>query len=369
MRRLLIFLLFTSLTACGPRVGEAFLRAKASGDRARSAGRYEEAVLAYREAADSAQRRRDRDEALFLEAGIHQRAGDLAKAAEVYRLLQAESPEGERTPRAAFELAWIEIDSGNVDEGHALLEGALFAHPRSGPARRALGRHLAHLEARSGHRGALAWIEQALPKLGDSALGENLRYERAKRLEALGELEVARDAFVDCAKRHPYPFGSLFDDALWHASRIDEALGRHELAIADLEELLRHREVSTFNGSYERPRYSAAQMRIAELYRDHIGDRPAARRAFRKLYAEHTTSILRDDALWEEAKLAREDGDLDEACSLVAKLAKEFAESRYAACAHLLCESARAGDAPNACRPYIARTYGRPDDAEAGDAN
>lgn len=359
MRRVLTLLLIAGGISCAPNVGEAFLKAKAEGDRARSAGRYEESARSYREAADSARRRRDRDEALFLEAGIHKRARDWDKAAEVYRLLQEESPEGERTPRAAFELAFMEIERGDREDGHALLERALFAYPRSGPSRRALGRHLEYLVERGGPRHALSFIDDSLPGLGDSPLGENLRYERAKLLQSLGELEAARDAFVDCAKRHPYPFGSLFDDALWHASLIDEQLGRHELAISDLEELLRHREVSTFSGSYERPRYSPAQMRIAELYRDRIGNLAAARRAFHKLYAEHSTSVLRDDALWEEAKLARAEGLLAEACGLATTLVNELPDSRYAACAHLLCESLRLPEGQNECRPYIERTYGR----------
>lgn len=359
MRRLLIVALAWAASACAPSVGEGFLRAKASGDRAQSAGRYEEAARAYREAADSARRPRDRDEALFLEAGTHRRARDTAKAAAVYRMLIAESPRGERTPRASFELAWIEIETGDVDEGHAMLERALRSYPRSGPARRGLDRLLSHLEDRGGARAALAWIDAALIDLGTSALGENLRYERAKRLESLGDLEAARDAFVDCAERHPYPFGSLFDDALFRASLLDEALGRYELAISDLEKMLHHREASTFNGSYERPRYSPAQMRIAELYRDRLGDNRAARREFHKLFREHATSILRDDALWEEAKLARADGDADEACSRIATLIRELPESRYVGCARLVCETAVVPEGSNACRPYIAETYGR----------
>lgn len=358
MRNALILLAIASAAACAPNVGEAFLQSKAAGDRALSAGRYEEAAHAYQEAADAARRPRDRDEALFLEANVYRRARDWEKAKAAYRALLAESPEGDRAARATYELAWIEIETGNRDEGFAMLEGALFAHPDAGPARRALKRFLAHLEEREDTRAAIAWIDRSLDSFRGSALEENLRYERAKLLESLGELAAARDAYVDCARRHPYPFGSLFDDALWNASMLDEALGRYELAIQDLEELLRHREASTLTGSYERPRYADAQMRIAELYRDRIGDLQAARRAFHTLYAAHQTSRLRDDALWEEAKIARQLGDLEAACSLTSRLRREFPESRYAGCAKLLCESAPV-DPQNECRPYITKTYGR----------
>lgn len=367
MRRFLSILLLVGVAACAPSVGEGFLRAKAAGDRAHSAGRYEEAARAYREAADQAKRRRDRDEALFLAAGMQQRAGATGTSAEVYRLLITESPHGERTPRAAFELAWMEIDAGHADAGYTMLERAIRAYPGAGTARRGLERYLAHLDERGGPRAALAFIDAALGDLGDSELDENLRYARAKRLEALGQLEAARDAYVDCAKRHPYPFGSLFDDALFHASRLEEALGRYDAAISHLNEMLRHRETSTFNGSYERPRYSAAKMRIAELYRDKIRDHRAARRTFHELYESHTTSVLRDDALWEEAKLAREDGDIGEACSRIELLVRTLPDSRYVPCARLVCETARLPEGTKDCRPYITRMHGRQDVESAED--
>lgn len=357
MRLPLILLFMSTLAACAPNVGEAFLQAKASADRARAAGRYEEAARGYREAAEKAQRRRDRDEALFLEAGIHQRSGNLREAAEVYRSLISESPNGERAPRAHYELAWIEIESGGENEGYAKLKDALLAHPRAGVARRALGRYLDFLDESQGERASLLFLEETLARGGDDpALGENLLYERAKRLESLGELAAARDSFLDCARRYPYPFGSLFDDALFRASLIDERLGRYEAAIEHLEELLKYREVSTLNGSYERARYAEAQMRIAELYRDKFGDSASARRAFHKLYSDHETSLLRDDALWEEAKLALLDGDTKAACERVELLVRDLPESRYAACAHLLCEGARPPERADDCRAYIARS-------------
>lgn len=96
-------------------------------------------------------------------------------------------------------------------------------------------------------------------------------------------------------------------------------------------------------------------MRIAELYRDKLHDHAAARREFHKLYVEHTTSVLRDDALWAEAQLAREDGDQGEACSLVAKLGREFPQSRFVACGPLVCEKATVPKGLRPCAGYIER--------------
>src|SRR6185436_21099364 len=99
-------------------------------------------------------------------------------------------------------------------------------------------------------------------------------------------------------------------------------------AIAHLRRMLAVREPSTFAGSYERLRFSPAQYRIAVLYRDALHDNASARREFHRLYADHTTSILRDDALWEEAKIALADRDQPAACSLVGTLVREFKDSR-----------------------------------------
>jgi hypothetical protein len=107
-------------------------------------------------------------------------------------------------------------------------------------------------------------------------------------------------------------------------------------------------------------------MRIAELYRDKLHDHRTARKEFHAVYAAHPTSILRDDALWAEARLAHADGDTSEACSLVTSLRKEFADSRYARCAHVLCATMKPATNERQCADYIERQV-RGDDV-GGDA-
>src|SRR5262249_10557047 len=157
------------------------------------------------------------------------------------------------------------------------------------------------------------------------------RFARARSLAWEGNLARARDAYVDCANHFPYPFGSLFDDALWYASLLDEELGAPERAIEDLRRMLRTREVSTFGGSYERPRYSAAKLRVAVLYRDKLHDHASARRELHDLYENHPTSTLRDDALFQEARLAQADGDRAVACELGRILVTQFPDSKFTA--------------------------------------
>jgi tetratricopeptide (TPR) repeat protein len=336
------------------------LIAKGQGDRAYSAGRYEEAAGAYGDAATKAKRDHDRAEALYLEGSSYARARSWDRARAVFQRLIAEMPKSERAERASFDLGDLEIDAGAADRGYDRLRDALLLHPNNGLARRALERWLSRLDERNGD--ALAWLRGASAKLEKTELDETVRYQIAMHLEAASDLEGARNAFVACAERHPYPEGSLFDDALFRASLLDEKLGRPRDAIEDLRRMLAAREPSTFAGSYERPRFSPAQFRIAVLYRDKLGDHASARSEFHKLYALHETSILRDDALWEEAKLAAADGDTGAACQITSTLAKEFHDSRYVACATSLCP--KAVPSPKPCHPYLLRS---PDNATAPD--
>src|SRR5439155_27036471 len=121
---------------------------------------------------------------------------------------------------------------------------------------------------------------------------------------------------------------------------IDEARGRYGEAITHLHDLVATREKSDTIGSYERPRYSEAQMKIGEIYRDTLHDDATARREFHRLYAEFTTSIRRDDALWAEARIAKKQRGDDGSCDAARRLVREFPGSRFAACAPLVCSSA-----------------------------
>ncbi|HVY49391.1 MAG TPA: tetratricopeptide repeat protein, partial [Minicystis sp.] len=169
---------------------------------------------------------------------------------------------------------------------------------------------------------------------------------------------AAHDLLVETARAHPYPHGDLTDDAWVRAADIDVARGRYAEAASHLRELLASREKSDLMGSYERPRYSEAQMKLAEIYRDRLHDDAEARREFHRLYADFKTSRLRDDALWAEARLARKDGDEGAACDAAGRIVHEFPESRYAACAKLVCPTAPAAEkAHRPCADYIARDF------------
>jgi tetratricopeptide (TPR) repeat protein len=345
--------------ACAPTYTEGYLNAMAQGQRAFQAGRYEEAAQAFGQAAADARRVKDRDEARFLQARTYQRAERWPEAEKSYKRLMADSPTGPRTERAEFELAQGEIEHGDRERGFRMLHEATRRHPKHGLARHAVTqlRRLA-AEKGGGEAAGLAWLDAAAPAFKGTELEQVFAYERARSLDEQDRHAEARDAFVATAKAHPYPFGGLTDDALWRAAEIDEALGRFQEAIDDLRVLLSPREVSTMTGSYERPRFSEAQLRIGRIYRDGLKDRAAARRELHKVYTDHPTSILRDDALWDEARIAHEDSDANGACAAVILLVLNLPTSRYAPCAKTLCPSApvpESKDKPRECAGYILR--------------
>jgi tetratricopeptide (TPR) repeat protein len=327
------------LAGCAPERGEAYVAAFAAGERAFHAGRWAEAAEAWDGAAGRAR--------------AFERAEKWAEARATYQRLAADSPDGPRTARAVFELASLEIAHGDAARGWTMLDEAARRFPAHGLARPSIHRLIMHAADTGGEAAVLAFLDAHVEAFRSTELDEVIGYERALSLERAGRRREAHDAFLASAHRHPYPFGGLTDDAFWHAAAIDDEDGRYDEAITHLRELLSSREPSGAWSSYERPRYSEAQLRIAEIYRDRLKDHAAARREFDKLYALHTTSLKRDDALWAEARLALEDGDRSAACSLTKRLTAEFPESRYVPCGHEICSDVP--PAKRACADYLMR--------------
>lgn len=346
------------LAACGGGHG-AFEATLASAERAQTAGRWQEAAQRYDQAATVATRPRDREHAQYLAARIRIANGQVAMGAAALGHIAKATPPGEHSAQAAFELARLHAEQGDP-AGWTEMEAVALAFPANGVGRVALHAVLAHDDERGGPAAVLAHID-ALSRgpLATTDLAQTLAYQAAACTERLGRLEAAREAYVALATRFPYPFGRLFDDALWHASEIDEKLGRPERAILDLERMLSVRESAHLMGSYERPRFPPAFLRIAALYRDRLGDRARARAAYRRAYDElGPSSPWRDDAAWEEASLFAADGDAAAACGRLRALVSAAPDSRYVPCAVARCpDITRPKDsrAPKECRSYLER--------------
>lgn len=346
------YLVAAVLFGCAPNLPPAYVHDRDAAESAYASGHFSEAAQAWLEAAKTADTARDRSDARYRAATSYERAGDLGHARELYTLLA--SGNSDRAARSAFTLADLLVQGGDEAGGYAALEAAIRKYPGSGVANLAYRRYFAFLAAQGGDQAVLDYITRVLPELGSSELGEQLRYERARRLDARGSNAEARDAYVDLAERYPYPHGAYWDDALLRGAECDVRLGQPQRAVSLLEQMLAAREASHLSGSYERPHFADAAYRLGELYRDALHDPAAARRAFHSVFVNYPTSTLRDDALWQEALVLRTTAP-NEACAPLALLVQQLPDSRFAPCAHEVCAAVRAIP-DRQCRDYIEAT-------------
>jgi tetratricopeptide (TPR) repeat protein len=361
--------LILGANGCALSHGAAYQAAVESAARNEGAGRfaaaaadYDRAVAAsesYEKGVSGSTRERDQDEARWDAATATARAGDVAGAASRFEAIAGDGG-SEHQAEATLRLAILRIDSGDADRGWLDMEQIPRRFPTHGVAHVAVRKLVDHADEQ-GPRAGLDEVRALERDLEATELVQLLAYLDAVHVETLGDDRAARDAYGRIADRWPYPFGSFFDDALWRASVIDEKLGLYPSAIDDLERLLRQRETTSIVGSYERPKFVPAMMRIGQLYRDRLHDRAKAREAFHRFYVDFAHSSLRDRALWLEAALWREDGDPAAACGRLATLVGEFPDSRYVPCAVAQCPGLarpHTSGAPRDCHEYIERTAG-----------
>lgn len=338
---------------CGSPPPAAYVSENERAEAAQSQGDPLGAARHYERAAELASQPRDESEARFRAAEAYARAGDWARAEALYRALARAQTGADRAERADFALGALLSKAGRDAEAQAQLEHAIRLHPSSGLAPAALSARLDYIQRESGSDGVLAYLRERSAQLSRSELAETLAYRLARALDAADKTQAARDAYLSCATRFPYPRGAYWDDALFRAAQAELRLGEPERAIADLRRMLAEQERAAIVGSYERGRYAEAQLTLGAIYRDVLHDPDAARRELRRVWERHPQSRLVDDALFQEALVARSQGDAAGACSPLRILTERVPGSRYAACAPLLCPSLP-GD-PRACHDYIKR--------------
>ncbi|HVJ17265.1 MAG TPA: tetratricopeptide repeat protein [Polyangiaceae bacterium] len=338
-----------ALLSCSAAKQAPYDQAAHSAERAYSAGRYQEAARHWLEAAQHSEEARDRDEAEYRAAASYERGEQYEQALAIYKRIVKQN--GERAARAAVATAEVERRRGSEERAQELFLAAMRAYPNSAPAEQALREHLAFVK-RGGVQAALSALGPLIEEFSNSDLDERLRYERARLLDETNRTEAARDAYLETARRHPYPEGALWDDALFRAAECEDKLGHPRQAITLLESMLAEREEAHVSGSYERPRYAQGRFKIAELYRDKLADPARARAEFRRVWNEHPTTLLRDDALFEEALIAHKEGDRAGTCQALGLLIEDATDSRFAPCAPRLCPSLKAPD-ERPCRDYL----------------
>ncbi len=342
-----------ALGACAPSFSDTYERERAAAIRTYGAGRYVEAAQHWEQVAKEAPNKRQRYEALYRAAVSYKRGKRPSEARALYERILKEAPKTSRAPRAAYDLADIQIEAGQDSAGFKAMEQVLEAYPDASTGPSALNRYLIWLEDQQGDGAAKAWLEARIPRQESTELGQYLHYAYAKLLANMGDKRGAVARYLLVADRYPYPQGALWDDSLFHAAELEEELGNPKAAVQHLKRMLKEREPSSLSGSYERPRYSESQYKIALLYRDALHQPDRAIEEFERLRKDFTTSILRDDAAWQEAKLRLSRGDRRGACSAMRWLRDEIPDSRYAACGQLLCSELEPLE--RECRNYIQR--------------
>lgn len=323
------------LLACTPSLPPAYSAEIQNADRSYRAGQYEAAAEHWEQARQLAPGARERDECTYRRATSLERAGKIDEARAVLLTLQQGEP-GERQARAAFDRARLLIDAGDEQRGYAELDAAIRKFPNSGLAPKAVRDIRQDDEAKLGGEAALQHLAKLASAVGGSDLAEVLAYEQALLIDSTRGAGAALGPYRALITRYPYPTGLYWDESILRVAAIERELGQPKRAIEWLKWMISHREESNFMGSYER-HYSKARFLMAEIWRDDLNDWQRAREEFRALVQDYPTSLLRDDALFEAARLSNAHGDATEACSDVAKLEREFPDSRHAHEAEALC--------------------------------
>jgi tetratricopeptide (TPR) repeat protein len=355
-RRSLAVALAASVTlACGGAPSTFAVRF-AEGERAETAGRHADAARAF----DAASRasgvpERERQHAVYLAGLEYMHAGDVAAGTSRFESLV--HARGEHAAQARWELVMLEIAAGAPPVARDL-EDFIRTYPSDGLAHPALDARLRIARAVGGEAEALATLRGLAPAVERTDSAGRVAYQIAESLSKLGQLEEARAAFVSVADRWPYPKGEYFDDALYRASEVDEALGHLPDAVADLQRMLSVMETSMWPGTYVRPRFPDGGWRVAVLYRDKIGDSTRAIAAFERYVDAFPNALRRDEALWEAAKLLAKNGDEGAACGRLSKLVSTVPDSRYVPCAVAKCAAVarpKQSHAPERCHAYLLR--------------
>jgi tetratricopeptide (TPR) repeat protein len=329
-------------TLSKPR-GQDHLDALAEAESHEHHGRLSAAAEAYLKAAESSERRVDRDEALYRQSRVLARVGDYPQAIAICDQLAEATPIARRTLRARLDAARYREQIGEVEVADQALRRLVIEHPESGPARGALRLLVRrHVDGVEDKQQALAWVRELYEEAKGGMMGEVLLSAEAEVLLQLGRKDEAKAVLERQVARYPYPQGRRWDDALWQLADLALEQEDPKQAIAYLRQMIAVHEESIILGSYTRPLFSKAALRIARIYRDQLRDTDAAIDAYQETRSEFPRSTVRDDALAEEAELRIAQGERDHGCDLLRELleahevgsARRKAESRIASECH-----------------------------------
>lgn len=301
--------------------GEAHLNALAEAEAHQHHGRLAEAAAAYRDAAEKAERRVDRDECLYRESRVYARMGEFQKAIELCDQLAEIEPMARRTLRAKLDASRYRLlgdDADEIKKAEKTLRNLITEHPDSAASRSAL-RMLAvrHIDDVEDKEEGLAWLESLLEEVRNESIGEPMMNIQAELLLKLGRRDEAIGILESQVEKYPYPEGRRWDDALYRLAELAVEDKNPKKAIAFLEQMIEVHESSYIIGSYTRPMFSKAALKIARIYRDELNDPKSAIKAYAHVRSEFPMSLSVDDALAEEAELRLAQGDRAAGCDLL----------------------------------------------------
>lgn len=310
-------------TISKPR-GEKHLASLSEAEAQQHAGRYEEAVASYKAAAASAERRVDRDEALYRASRVLARMNRHAEAIALCDELGAAEPPARRTLRARLDAARYRLLVGEEARADQDLRKLVMQHPDEGAGKSALRLLLSrHVEGAASPEVALVWVREFAAQTANDSTAETLMNVEAELLLALDRRDEARKKLEEQVARFPYPKGHRWDDALYRLANLSLDAQDPKAAIAYLESMIAVHEQSIGIGSYTRPLFSKAALRIARIYRDDVKDVDAALKAYGRVRSEFPRSLVADDALHEEAELLMARGQREQACDLLRSVVED----------------------------------------------
>jgi len=319
------------LTLSKPK-SEAFLDAMATAERHMRHSRYDDAIASYRTAQRYADRRADRDEALYREAKALKYAGRYGEAVQVLDHLASFQPPGRRTARALYDAAFLRQEQlGLQDEANAGFDRVIREFPDAGVATRALHWRLEYFDQNQDVPGAIAFLDDMLAHVSQSKIGDNLLMAKADLiLDKYEDRDTTRAVLQQLVREHPYPEGGLWDDALLRLAEMDVEDGEYERAIEYLRILTNRAEnthlliIPNQAGSTTLPSMAEAQLRIARIYRDDLQDYDKADDEFEAVEDDFPRSNLRDDAAYERGVMWLEHGEPERGCDILREVVEDF---------------------------------------------
>lgn len=307
----------------------------ADAEEAEHAGQYERALEHYTAALSSCggeaqgrQRRQSCATAHLGRAELLDRLGRSREAAAAYEDIPiALAGDTTTAATALYRASRIYLRLGEDERAYTLLWRVVTDYPDEGSAADAL-----RIVVRDGRRRNATELYRVLATLitplATTGIGDNILYVMAELAES--EIEdpgAALSLYDKLTVEHAQ--SGMRDDAYWHGARIARGLGQAQGAADRLEKLLATREVAIGAGSYNSVWFDNAQLELGRILRDDLKRPEQALAAFAALRKDYPASTLLDDALWESALTWSLLGESGKVCTALAKLAKDWPDSKY----------------------------------------